>query len=474
MSALAGTGALVRLALRRDRVILPIWVLLLGGIPIVYASSIAELYPTAAARAELAAVTATNTSQIAMLGPIFGDSLGALTAWRSGILMLGVAMAALFTVIRHTRADEEAGRSELLGATVVGRLAPVTAALTVAFAGALAVAAVATVGLIGAGLPAAGSLQLGLAMAVPGLAFAAVAAAAAQLTEAARPARGLALAALGGAYLLRAAGDTSVDAFWLSWLSPLGWAQQARPFAGFRPSAFALAAVFTVVLVAGALALAARRDLGAGLLPARPGPAAAAPGLRTPLALAWRLHRGALAGWVAGFAVLGAVLGGATRGAVAQLGDSEELRELMGRLGGGAGGQLETVYLAAILSFFGLAAAGFAVQATLRLRGEETAQRLEPLLATATGRLAWASSHLVFALLGPALALLAAGLGAGVAYGLGTGELGNRLPGAVGGALVQLPAVWVLAGLAVALFGLLPRLTAASWAVLVTCIVLGQ
>ena len=59
-----------------------------------------------------------------------------------------------------------------------------------------------------------------------------------------------------------------------------------------------------------AYALAARRDFAAGLLPDRPGPAAAAAGLRSPLALAWRLQRGSFFAWAAVFVVIGFVVGG--------------------------------------------------------------------------------------------------------------------------------------------------------------------
>jgi polyether ionophore transport system permease protein len=38
---------------------------------------------------------------------------------------------------------------------------------------------------------------------------------------------------------------------------------------------------------------------------------------------------------------------------------------------------------------------------------------------------------------------------------------------------VQLPAVWVLAAIAVALFGLLPRLTLVAWGPLGVCLLLG-
>ena len=38
----------------------------------------------------------------------------------------------ILLVVRHTRADEETGRAELVGAGVVGRHAPLAAALVVA------------------------------------------------------------------------------------------------------------------------------------------------------------------------------------------------------------------------------------------------------------------------------------------------------------------------------------------------------
>ena len=98
------------------------------------------------------------------------------------------------------------------------------------------------------------------------------------------------------AYLLRAVGDAGAGASWLTWVSPLGWVEQMRPYAGPAVVAAAVGAAVTVALAAAAAVLAGRRDLGAGLLPAGPGGPAAG-WLRSPLALAWRLQRTA---WPAG------------------------------------------------------------------------------------------------------------------------------------------------------------------------------
>ena len=130
------------------------------------------------------------------------------------------------------------------------------------------------------------------------------------------------------------------------------------------------------------------------------------------------------------------------------------MRQAFERIGGQQG--LTSAYLAAIMSLAGLAAAGYAVSAALRLRGEESARLAEVVLVTPTGRLRWAVSHLAVVVVGTAVVLAAAGLGAGLGYGLRAGDVGTQVPRLLEAALVQLPAALVVAGAAVALFGLRP------------------
>jgi ABC-2 type transport system permease protein len=213
---------------------------------------------------------------------------------------LAAILAVFVTVltVRHTRAEEEQGRIELLGATVVGRFAPLTAALIVSAGASLVLGLFGALAMIFSGLPPDGSAAFGLAWACVGIAFAAIAAVLAQLTRSAHTAIGLGAAVLGVAYVLRAVGDTaaSTGPRWLSWLSPIGWAQQFRPYAGNRWWVLLIVLAFTASATAATYALVARRDLGAGLVPDRAGPANAAPWLRSPIALAWRLQRGSLLG----------------------------------------------------------------------------------------------------------------------------------------------------------------------------------
>jgi ABC-2 type transport system permease protein len=119
----------------------------------------------------------------------------------------------------------------------------------------------------------------------------------------------------------------------------------------------------------------------------------------------------------------------------------------------------------------GLVVAGFAIQSVLRLRGEESAGRAEPVLATAIGRRRWAGGHLATALGGGALVMLSMGLGAGVAYAARTGDAA-QVPRLAVAALGQLPAVWVFAGLAAVGFGLASRVATVAWIALAVCVLL--
>jgi ABC-2 type transport system permease protein len=460
-----GTGALLRLALRLDRVRLAVWVIVLGLTPVATASNYQKLYPTQHDLDAVAGVLS-NPSLEAIGGPLFSVTIGGLTAWKVGtFLFILTGIMSIFTVVRHSRTEEETGRAELLGATVVGRYAPVTAALLTAVIADVAAGALVALGMMGVGLPVAGSVAFGLAVTLAGLMFAAIAAFVEQFTGSARTANAISSAVLAAAYLLRAVGDTGVGA--ANWISPMGWLVHMRPFAGERWWVVALALGLVAVLLVGAYGLVERRDVGAGLLPDRPAPAQAAPSLRSPLALAWRLHRGLFVGWSIGMFVTGLVFGGVGKSITNGFTANSQLTDMLQKLGGT--GVFTDAFFAACIGIVAIAVAAYTVQATLRMRAEESNGLLEPLLATGVGRLRWAASHLFFALVGTALILALAGVGTGLTYGASINDLGQvgRLLGA---AAVQIPAAWVLAGFGTALFGLLPRLSSLAWAALVACV----
>ncbi|MFJ2839538.1 ABC transporter permease [Nocardia sp. NPDC087230] len=464
----AGTGQMLRLYLRRDRIIAPLWSLLIGLMPALQIVSIKDLYSTQQQLDSFAATTAASPALLAMYGPVFNSSLGSIGTWKAGAMYSMIAIAAVLTVIRHTRVEEETGRAELVGATSIGRFAGLTGALLLTF-GASAVAGIAcTASLLGTDLPVAGSVAWGAALAAAGIVWAAVAAVAAQLSNGARIARGVALGILGAAFAVRAVGDAGNGV--LSWFSPLGWCLQIRPYAEERWWVLVpLAAVATGATLL-AYQLLRTRDLGAGLLADRPGPATAGAALSGPVGLAWRLQRGSMLAWTIGFGLYGLLIGGAVQSIGGMLDDSGTLQDVVTSMGGSA--DLEKSFIAYAITMLAAAAAAYSVSAVLRLHEEENTGRAESVLAAAVGRVRYAASHLLFALAGPAVTLLVAGLGIGVVWGATDGDVVGKLGESLGAVAVQLPAVWVVTAIALLLFGVVPKYASLAWAVLSAMIVI--
>lgn len=460
---LAGTGVLLRFALRRDRVMIPVWVAVNALMVLSMPKSLTSLYGTAAARADLLRQMDTNPSLRALIGPVFDDSLGALTAWRVGIYAGALAaVTSLLVVVRHTRDEEESGRQELVSSGMVGRRAPLTAGLLAAVVANAVLALLLVAGLAGHG--GSGALALGLGIAGVGMVFATAAAIVVQLTESARLARGLTAAVLGAAFVLRAAGDSASPAgsSVLTWLSPLGWLENLRAFADERWWILLLFAAAVAAQAAVAYVLADRRDTGMSFLPTLPGPARGR--LGSAGALAWRLQRGGVLGWSIGFFLAGVVYGGMTDGAADLVRDNKQARDLFERMGGQSG--ITDAFLASMVGIMGLVAALYVVSSVLRLYGEETAGRAEPVLAGAVGRLRWAAGHLAIAFGGVALLMLLTALGFAAGYGRQVGPI-------LGACLVQVPAVWVVGGLAVLLYGVLPRGAMVAWGVAGAVLLIG-
>ena len=462
-----GTGALVRLALRRDRVRLGVWVLALVGLVGFTGRSITSIYT----RPELAAYARTadgNATIVALSAPARGlGTYGGRIAFETWQLALAFGLFGLLTVVRHTRHEEESGRAELVRAAAVGRHAHSAAAVIVAGGGALVVGLGCAAAVAALGVGVAGAVVLGLGLTSLGWSFAAVGLLAAQVTEHGRAATGAAVAVMGLTYLARAVGDVGNGA--LSWISPFGWAQAARPFAGDRLWPLGLAVVVGAAVVALALAVEARRDVGAGLVRPRPGPAVASSGLASPWGLAWRLQRSTLAAWAFGAALLGVAMGSVAHSADDLVGDNQQIRDYLASVSGAG---LADVFLATVLVYLALLASGFAVQATLRARAEEAAGRAEALLATATSRRAWAGGHLAVAAGGGVVVLVVSAAAMGLAHGVAVGDPGQVLRLTVAAAAF-VPALLVTVGVAAAVVGGWPRAAPLAWAVVAVATVVG-
>jgi ABC-2 type transport system permease protein len=470
-SALVGTGQMLRLALRRDRILVPAWVLGIAGMATMSAQATVGLYPDLPQRVQAAEAINGSAALIALYGRIYDPtSLGELSLFKMtafGAAMVGVLMILL--VGRHTRAEEETGRLELVGSTVVGRAAPLAAGMLLAGITAVAIAVLTAAGLAMAGLPPAGSVAFGAAWGATGLLFAAVGGITAQLSVSARAATGLGLVVLAVAYVARAVGDLAESGpGWLSWLSPIGWSQQVRAFSGTRWGMLVLPLLATVMLVAAAFALRRGRDLGAGLLADRPGPAQGR--LRSTWGLSLRLQRPAFLAWMSAAVLMGIVLG-SVADSVSGFVDTPAMAEFLEKLGGRQG--LVDAFLAAELGIIGSLVAAYGITASHWLPAEEEGGRTEIVLATATSRRRWATSHAVLALVGVAVLMVLVGLAVGLGYALSVGEPDQvwRLGLA---ATARIPAAWVMVGLAVAIWGFWPRLTWLAWVLFVGFLVMGE
>jgi putative exporter of polyketide antibiotics len=476
MNAIKGTGALTTLALRRDRLSLSAWVL---GLGLLMAGMLAGIggqdREALVDEAELFA----STPALRIFGVASGASEGATTMIR-GYLLLAVlaSLLSMLTLVRHTRQNEETGRADLVGSAVVGRHAGLAAGLLVTVAADVALAVVLALAGIATGQPAAGSITAGLAVGALGVVFAGVAAVTVQLSSTTRGAAGLAAAVLGLAFVLSGVGNMlgSADASGLrlssgrpAWLSPLGWGQQMRPYGGNNLWPLALFALALVVLLGFAVALAARRDVGSSIFSERRGSAEAAQGLGSPWGLVWRLQRSALLGWGTGLLGFGLVFGAIV----------DEMRDIGGagaewyaRMGGSE--QMLDAYRASVIEMAGMAVAIYVVQILLRMRTEEADGRLEPVLAAAVSRPRWLIANLLNAGLGAVALLLVFAVGMGLAAGAVLGDVPAEVRALTVAALVQLPAILVIAGAVVAFTALLPRAASAlSWAFLLLSIVLG-
>ncbi len=468
---LAGTAGLIRLALRRDRLLIPAWVGLFAAMSALSASATVGLYPDQASRIEAAKTINGTASVVALYGPIYDPtSLGALSITKMTAMyaaLMSILMVML--MVRHTRAEEESGRLELIGAGVVGRAAPLAAALLVVGGASCVLGLLSAAALMAAGLPAAGSLIFGAGWAATGLCFAAVAAVAAQVTTGARTANGLCFMVIALAYLARAVGDLAkAGPGWLSWLSPIGWNQQVRAYAGDRWAVLLLPLAATTLLVPVAFALRRRRDLGSGLLPDRPGPAHGA--LSSPLGLAWRLQRPLLIAWTAGSAILAFLMGSVAHN-VAGLLDSPAVASFIRQYGGEQG--LTDAFLAVELGLTGTIIAAYGISAVTRLRTEESGGHAEAILSAATPRLRWVASHCLIALGGVAWLLLVAGLATGLGHAEAIGDPGQILRVTVA-ALARVPAAWFMVGLVFAVWGIWPRATALGWGAFTAFFVVGD
>jgi len=280
------------------------------------------------------------------------------------------------------------------------------------------------------------------------------------VSTSARGALGLAGAAVAVGYLVRGVGAMQDNA--LVWVSPFGWAQEMNAFGSERWWPALLLVALTAALLGLAAWLTAHRDFGGGVLHTRPGRPVGSRLLGTPVGLALRLQRGLLLGWAVGLTALGLLYGAVIPTIPDLVASNPDIAQAIG-----ASGDVESALIDAFLGyifvFMAVLATGFAVTSVLRLRAEEEAGRAEVVLTTGVPRTTWLGATVVVAAAGASALLVLMGLGLAVGYGLGSDDRVGTT-GLVADQVGYLPAVLVVAALAVAIVGLVPRWSLLAWA----------
>lgn len=429
----------------------------------------AWIFPTAADRQGLAATIGINPAFSLIFGP--GHNLltaDGFNAWRS--LALGsffAGLMAIFIVVRETRAKEDSGEAEMVGSSVVGRYTQLAVGVALAWASSVVLGIVTAIAMIAVGGNLTSSLLLAAAFTASGMVFAGVAAITCQLGAYAGTASTMATTFLGASFLVRGYADTSPDIGWALWLTPLGWLQKIEPAGANRTWPLLLALGFTLVLVVIAGWLTSTRDFARGMLPTRPG-ARRAKLVGNVFGLALRLQKSPIVTWTVAFILIGTVFGFL----VSTLGTVFSQNVQIAKLLAAGGTQADPVFefIGTILKILGIIAAVYGVGVMMRLYKEEMEIRVDPILAAAVRRPKLYLSHVLIALIGPAIALILSGIMiAVVAHLKGVGINSWQI---IGQAIIEIPAVWVIIGLSIAMIGRRPQVRMGAWLAVVMAFVL--
>ena len=458
--ALTATGPLIGFVVRRNWIRLAAWwafVVLMFAYVVSYyhatldSQDLLDDFASVAAAPSMRALTGVAAEPATMGGAVWTK------IWMT--LSLGLAFGMVFLVTRNARAEEESGRGELVRARMVGihsqSVATWVVASVVCLLAGIATAVVSlAAGLDPAGSGTSGSWLMGLSIGAMGLLGVAVSAVAGQVTLTSRGANALASAVIGVFYAMRVVGDLGNGA--LTWASPVGWGQETSPYGHNRWWALLLLVGFSVVLLAGALALEGRRDFGAGMLPERPGRTGAPTRWTSPAGLAVRMERAAWIGWGVVVVVAAVIFGSVMQSMQDLLGDLPP--EVAARIGAGSTDSLAAFLVREIA----LVVLVFAMQATLPLRTEESSGRLEIQLSRSLARWRWVLGRMFVPVLGSLVLLAVGGAVFGMAWDAVAG--GGHLMQMLGATVVYWPATMVMVALALAAFACVPRISVAlTW-----------
>lgn len=469
------SGRLVRFMLKREVIISTVWILILVVFSAVLAPGMSSMFD-AEARQQFAA-TFNNPVMIAMMGPQYGIDNYTAGAMYSGMMLLWIIIAVgimnVFLVVRHTRADEEKGRAEVVRSLPVGRLSNLNATMITAVIINVILGFLTGLGIAVTGVESmnfAGSMLYGAVMCTTGLVFAAVTALFCQLSSNKSGAAGYSFLTLGVFYMLRAAGDMNSEV--LSCISPMGLAQRSQVYVENHWLPVVILLLESVVLAAIAYKLNSIRDLDQGFIPAKPGRKEASPFLRSPFGLAFRLLRNTIIVWFIVMFALGASYGSIIGDINKFVGDSPEYLQILGMPAELVETMSDTAkeeivqkyFMSFVTSMMTLVSIVPLIITAMKPRSEEKDNRAEHVLARVVPRVKYLAGYTILSYALSMLLPCATALGiylfaASLAGGANPFPLGILLKAN----LTYLPALWVMISITILLVGLLPKASGAIW-----------
>ncbi|MCL2754258.1 MAG: hypothetical protein FWD35_00875 [Oscillospiraceae bacterium] len=472
------TLMLTKFMLRRERIISSVWIVILVFFSVSLVPGITEVLGAGGDNSpETTLEMLTAPPMIAMMGPLYDTSEAGLFAFTMLLwTLLAVGLMNIFLIVRHTRTDEEKGRTEVIRSLPVGRLSILGGAVLTAVIVNTVLAVLTGAGMAAAGSPEvgfdfAGCMLYGVLLGVFGLFCAALTAIFCQLCVNARSALAFPAIVMTAGYMLRAVGDMPTETGempreFLSYLTPLGLLQRSQVFAGNHLwSVFAVLGL-TAALILTAFALNRARDMGEGFIPAKPGRREADRNLLAPFGLQHRLLTNMLLWWGFGLALTGSLYGLIMGDIGGFIENNEFYGDLMISLPPGYEHLQEKSFVATISIILMICASIPVMAAIFRLRKEESDGRLENILAGAASRKRTLAGYVLFAFAASVLIPLVTAFGF---WGVAAAVMENPLE--VGffldTMLVYLPALWIMLAVAVAIVGWLPKGGLIAWGYMV-------
>jgi ABC-2 type transport system permease protein len=473
--------ALYHQRLRRDGLQLTLWIGSTALLAFAAYAGVKDSFGTEQDRQSLLVAAIANPVILLFRGLPSGASEGAFIAFLIvPFLCMLAAFMSSFLAVRHTRADEETGRAELVGGTPAGRMLPTVVTLVHGLVANLVLALLTALALIAAGLEAAGSFVVGSAAGVVGVFFLGLGLLTAQLMRTSRGANTVSVTVLLVTYLLAGIGNAlgtpsddlqRMESSWLTWLSPFGWAENSRPFADDDFWPLVLCKLVGIAFAVAAIALQGIRDVGSSFVAERAGRVDAHAALGSTTALVWRLSAGSIIGWAIGGAISG-LLATTLASVVEEVGaDNPAIEAILSQMA--SQGSIEQGVLTTFFVMIGILAACAGVQTITRARQEETHGTAELVLSTPIDRVRWLFDFVIVGFAAIVI-ILAAGLGAasaGIALNDGDPDLYRS---AVTVALGQVVAASVFLVATALVFVLAPRWTiAVGWSLVLLAAVIG-